>query len=317
MVDVRKRINYDLVSNEDILQTRVADPLFMDRDIISEDLVGIHTFKPRVILNKPIYIGQAVLDNSKLEMYELYYYVLKPCPLVNDMRILGGDTDSFFLQLRTSTRLSLDDIFQHLKEFLDSSNYKNEHQLFTEKNKAKLGCFKDETAGRLIKEMICLRPKMYSMLFVDQDAMTTKQIKRAKGIAKPVVKTFRHQAYQTAFHDKSESYVDMKFLQSKSHTMKTTTTRKRGLSAWEDKRCWVSENESLPYGSSLSSVTWNCPVKMQKREVPKSGDVTTDEPRDRKTRADRISTSASSVSFKKYMYIYKSAELYKASHFTG
>ena len=276
MEDVRKRIKYDLVNDEQILQTRIADPLFMDRDIISDDLVGIHIFKPRVILNKPIYIGQAVLDNSKLEMYELYYYTLKPCPLVHDMRILGGDTDSFFLQLRTGTHVLLDDFYKYFKDYLDSSNYKKEHPLFTEANRAKLGCFKDETAGRLISEILCLRPKMYSMLFADQDASTIKQIKRAKGIAKALVKTFRHQNYQDAFHNKIECYVEMTCLRSKTHTLSTHKTRKRGLSAWDDKRCWLSENESLPYGSSLSSVTWECPAKQRKKDVPASGDIQED-----------------------------------------
>ena len=273
MEDVRKRIVYELVNDSQKAQQRIADPLFMDRDIISDDLVGIHTFKPRTILNKPIYIGQAVLDNSKLEMYELYYYTLKPCPLVHDMRILGGDTDSFFLQLRTSTEIMLDDIFDYFKDYLDSSNYQQNHRLFTEQNKAKLGCFKDETAGRLISEIIHLRPKMYSMLFADQDPTTTGQIKRAKGIVKALVKTFNHQLYQDAFHHKIESYVEMVFLQSKQHTMQTKKTRKRGLSAWDDKRCWLAENESLPYGSSLSTHTWSIPVKRMCIELPISGDI--------------------------------------------
>ena len=54
MEDVRKRIKYDLVSDEQILQTRVADSLYMDRDIISDNSVGVHIFKLCVILNKPI-----------------------------------------------------------------------------------------------------------------------------------------------------------------------------------------------------------------------------------------------------------------------
>ena len=273
MEDVRKRIVYDFVNNEQDLERCVSNPLFMDRDIISDDLVGIHRFKPKVVLDKPIFIGQAVLDNSKLEMYELYYYTLKPCPLINELRLLGGDTDSFFLQIRTSVQHSLNDIFKYLETYLDSSNYARDHPLFHENNKAKLGCFKDETGGRLIQEMILLRPKMYSMLFADQDPTTVKQIKRAKGIAKPVVKLFRHQKYRDAFHQQRESVEEMKLLQSKQHTIRSTICRKRGLSAWEDKRCWLSANNSLPYGSSLSAITNSCPLKRLKMDLPTSGDI--------------------------------------------
>ena len=39
----------------------------------------------------------------------------------------------------------------------------------------------------------------------------------------------------------------MTILHSKQHTIQTTTFKKRALSACEDKRCWLSENESLPH----------------------------------------------------------------------
>ena len=191
------------------------------------------------------------------------------------MRILGGGTDSFFLEIRTGTNVLLDDFYKFFKEYLDTSNCDKEHALFIKANRAKLGCFKDETAGRFISEILCLRPKMYSMLFADQDASTFKQIKRAKGITKPLVKTLRRQLYQDAFHNKTESYVEMTSLRSKTHTLSTYKTGKRGLSAWEDKRCRLSENESLPYGSSLSSVIWECSAKRRKKDIPASGDVHT------------------------------------------
>ena len=116
----------------------------------------------------------------------------------------------------------------------------------------------------------------YTMLLIDMTLNAVAcvlKFKRTKGIAKPLVKTFRHQLCQDAFHNKTESYVEMTSLRSKTHTLSTHKTRKRGLSAWEDKRCWLSENESLPYGSSLSSVTWECSAKRRKKDVPASGDV--------------------------------------------
>ena len=47
------------------------------RHIINDKLVGIEKIKSVVLLNKPIYVGMAILDLSKLHMYKFYYDVLK------------------------------------------------------------------------------------------------------------------------------------------------------------------------------------------------------------------------------------------------
>ena len=64
--------------------------------------------------------------------------------------------------------------------------------MYSTVNKAKLGCFKDDTAGQMLEEIILLRPKMYrSMKYKD----TPRSIKRAKGISKHVVKNMKHEHY--------------------------------------------------------------------------------------------------------------------------
>ena len=40
--------------------------------------MAIEIEKTKVYLNKPIYIGQSILDISKTLMYEFYYNYLKP-----------------------------------------------------------------------------------------------------------------------------------------------------------------------------------------------------------------------------------------------
>ena len=265
MEDVRKRINYKLVTDEDKFQKLARSPFFHDRDIITEDLVGVHMLKPKVTLDKPIFIGQAVLDYSKLEMYQLYYKILPQCPLIKKLQLVG-DTDSFFLTIATDTHITLSDVFNNLAQHIDTSNYPPSHALYSAVNKAKLGCFKDETAGQTLEEMILLRPKMYSMKYKDTDT----SIKRAKGISKHIVKSMRHNLYREAFEEQKTTRVQMTILRSQQHTIQTTTFNKRALSAWEDKRLWLSDNESLPHGHVDS------PVPMLKRRrvlLPESGDV--------------------------------------------
>ena len=267
MEDVRKRINYKLVTDEHKLYKLACSPLFHDRDIITQDIVGVHMLKAKVTLNKPVFVGQAVLDYSKLEMYHLYYKILPQCPLIKQLQLVGGDTDSFFLTIATDTNITLTDVFNSLAQYIDTSNYPPSHPLYSTVNKAKLGCFKDETAGQTLEEMILLRPKMYSMKYKHSNTC----IKRAKGISKHIVKNnIRHDTYREAFEEKKTTHVQMTILRSKNHTIQTTTFNKRALSAWDDKRCWVSENESFPHGHVDS------PMPMAKRRrivLPVSGDV--------------------------------------------
>ena len=90
MEDVRKRIDFRLITSFDRLEKLTSSPLFVDNTIFSDSVVGVHMFKDKVILDKPVYIGQAVLDYSKLEMYNLFYNVLKTCPLLNKVDLVKG-----------------------------------------------------------------------------------------------------------------------------------------------------------------------------------------------------------------------------------
>ena len=266
MEDVRKRMNYKLVNDEHKLEKLVASPLFLDRDIIDEEIVGVKMIKSEVELCKPIYIGQAVLDYSKLEMYKLFYEIIRPCPLIRQARLMGGDTDSFFLALTTHKDLNFDEVWKSLRKYFDSSNYKSTHPLYSLDNKAKLGCFKDEAAGKEIEEMVLLRPKMYSMKYKGVD----DSIKRAKGISKCIVRNLSHEQYYLAYRNKRITYANMTILKSNQHTVTTHSFRKRALSAFEDKRCWVSHNTSLPHGHPQTNIP---PPKRIKLSLPSSGDM--------------------------------------------
>ena len=266
MEDVRHRIDYRLLTRWDQVERLSSSPLFVDIDIFSESVVGVHMFKSKVVLDKPIFIGQAVLDFSKLEMYNLYYNILCQCPLIRQPDLVGGDTDSFFLALHCAQNIKLTDIFSYLKQYFDSSNYPKDHPLYSIDNKAKLGCFKDEASGKVIEEMILLRPKMYSMKYLGQDA----GIKRAKGISRHLVASTSHSTYREAFLSQNETSYQMTILRSQLHSIETVSFRKRGLSAWEDKRCWLDANSSVPHGSYLSG------LPSKRRRVfppPASGDV--------------------------------------------
>lgn len=78
MESVRRRINVVLIGNARQQRFQVTKPGFKRFEKFSDNLVGVELVKPMIELNKPIQVGAAILDLSKLLMYKFYYEVLKP-----------------------------------------------------------------------------------------------------------------------------------------------------------------------------------------------------------------------------------------------
>src|ERR1051325_6959475 len=188
MENLRKRQRVSIVqpiTDPKKYKKLTSDPSFKSRKIFSENLVAIHRRKTEVNLNRPTYIGMCVLDLSKLCMYQFYYDTLK-ARYGERVRLCYTDTDSLLVQIQT------DDINADLIDMADQfdfSDYPADHSvrqtLGEEKikaNKKTSGLFKDECNGIMIAEFIGLRPKMYSILKVGDDATNPKHgIRKAKG----------------------------------------------------------------------------------------------------------------------------------------
>ena len=78
MEDKRKHLDFEIVSDERRFMKCVNNPSFKRSHIINEDLVGVEKQKPKLKLDKPIFIGMSILDLSKQHMYKFYYDVMKP-----------------------------------------------------------------------------------------------------------------------------------------------------------------------------------------------------------------------------------------------
>ena len=128
------------------------------------DLVGIEMRKSRLLLNKPVYTGMIILENSKILMYDFFYNHLKK-EYGPRCELLYTDTYSLLLEIKT------DDVYKDIKSNenqYDTSDYPKEHPLHSNANNKVLGKMKDECAGTPIAECVCLRPKMYSILKADE-----------------------------------------------------------------------------------------------------------------------------------------------------
>jgi len=236
MENVRKRMRVDLVRGRTELQRfkrLVADPAFI-KDKEFDGLFAIHSVKSKVTLDKPIYTGLAVLDLSKLSMYDFYYNEIK-ARYGDKVKLLYTDTDSLVMLIETA------DIYEDMWEnsdLYDTSNYEEDfktskgHTLHSAKNKKVIGKFKDECGGHPIAEFVALRPKMYSFITADGE-----EEKRAKGVSRVVVRDdLRHASYLQCLREGKEQKHKMTQIRSDHHHLKICDTLKTSLSANDTKR---------------------------------------------------------------------------------
>ena len=72
--------------------------------------------------------------------------------------------------------------------------------------------------------------------------------KTAKGIQYCVRQALRHEEYVNVFKSQHELPCTVRRFQSTNHVVSTIELTKWALSATDNKRAWISGNESLPFG---------------------------------------------------------------------
>ena len=79
MENLRNRVDIKIVRSDETEKIRklVASPLYSRFEIFSNDMAGIEMRKSKLFLNKPVYTGMTILENSKILMYDFFYNVLK------------------------------------------------------------------------------------------------------------------------------------------------------------------------------------------------------------------------------------------------
>ena len=135
-------------------------PNFKSGTLLGPDLMSCEMGKVKVKMNKPVYLGQAILDLSKMIMYEFHYDYMKRKYGEDDLKLCYMDTDSLVYKIRTEDFYA--DIAEVVESRFDTSGYVPDRPLPVGKNKKVIGLMKDELGGKIMKEFISLRPKMYS-----------------------------------------------------------------------------------------------------------------------------------------------------------
>ena len=228
MENVRGRTNMELVHKEKRLKRITAKPNFNRVYIFNEDLVAAHCLSTKITLNKPIYVGFAILDLSKTLMYDFHYGYIKQ-KYGSNAQLCFTDTDSLLYDIKTQ------DIYRDMAEDadkFDTSDYPPDHFLHSITNKKVIGKMKDETASLPIKEFIGLRSKMYSMTYGDGIEKKT-----AKGIKQSTIRqNLRHAMYKDALFQEMVSQATMRVIRSLSHQLYSMVCNKKALSPFDDKR---------------------------------------------------------------------------------
>ena len=236
MENLRNRVDVRLVNTKEKLRKLVAKPNFKSRKIFNENLVSVHMKKTSLLMNKPIYLGMCILDLSKIIMYDFHYNYIKS-KYADKAKLLFTDTDSLMYEIQTEDFYK--DISGDVKDRFDTSDYPENHPsgIPTGENKKVLGMMKDEVAGKIIKEFVGLRSKLYS--FVMDDGGETK---KCKGIKKQVVESsIRHEHYKTCLTTGKELLRKQNILRSYDHEVYTEEVNKVALSALDDKRHILSD----------------------------------------------------------------------------
>ena len=229
MENVRKHRNIKLVTTEEKYLHMVMKPNFKSRVLFGETLMGCEMGKIKVVMNKLVYLGQAILDLSKIVMYEFHYDYMIP-KYSNRLKLCYMDTDSLVYHIRTEDFYT--DITDDVQTRFDTSLYIPDRPLPVGLNKKVIGLMKDELGGKIMTEFVALRPKLdpYKMLDGSED-------KKCKGIKKCVVKkTLTFEDYKTCLFNNSTEYRSQLMFRSAKHEVHTIKVNKVALSWEDDKR---------------------------------------------------------------------------------
>ena len=263
MENVPNHRDIKLVTKNQKRNKLVSEPNYHTSKHFLEDLMAIEMRKTKVVMSKPVYLGQAILDISKTLMYEFWYDYLKP-KYGDKVKLCYMDTDNFIVHIETED--FYEDIASNVDKWFDTSAYNedNNRPLPIGKNKKVIGKFKDEMNGKIMIENYNARAKTYAFKLDDD-----KETKRAKGTKKCVIKK------DLTFENYKESVLKNKIImrsqlrfKSDHHNVYTEEIDKIAISSNDDRRLQTFDGiTTYPIGTNAFKV---CESEMlaKRKDVP-------------------------------------------------
>ena len=238
MENIGKHRNIKLVNDEEEYLRNVMRPNFKSGTLLGPDLMGCEMGKIKVVMNKPVYLGQAISDLSKTIMYEFHYDYMKRKYTGNKLTLCYMDTDSLIYSIKTEDFYK--DIADNVETRFDTSGYVPDRPLPIGLNKKVIGLMKDELGGDIMREFVSLRPKMYSY------KVGTSEPKKCKGIKKCVAKNMiSFDDYKKCLFSRGQTHRSQLLFRSCKHEFKTLEVNKLALSREDDKRIYHKWSSKL------------------------------------------------------------------------
>ena len=188
--NVRKQREIKLIVTDERRKKLVSEPNYASCTAFSDHLMAVEMRKTRVLIDKPILVGQAILDKSKELMYEFFYDYLKP-KYQNKIKLRYMDTDSFILDIKTAD--FFEDTKEDLEKWFDTSNYHKDMMLPEEYAKNAnadekvVGKMKKELGKGHMSEFLAVSPKVYAYQQVHVDKHLQK-IKKLEALVNQLLK---------------------------------------------------------------------------------------------------------------------------------
>ena len=243
MENIRNRVDVRLVNDRKKVEKLFAKPNLKHWTTFDENLIAVHLKRTKLVFNKPVYCGMAILDLSKTLIYDFHYKYIKP-KYGEKAKLLFTDTDSLCYEIETEDFYK--DISNDVEDNFDTSNFPKDHPsgIPVGKNKKVPGMMKDEAGGRIIKGFIGLRAKLYSYRVFEG-----KEEKKCKGIKKSVIKkNISYEDYEECLFTEIPQMRKMNVIRSRGHEIFSETVNKITLSANDDKRIMKDKISTMALG---------------------------------------------------------------------
>ena len=227
ITNLEKRVQVRFVTKENHLQNDINSPLFKSADIINSKLVQTNKMYRTRRINSPYPLGATILELSKLTLFRWHYNFFQKKFGSDNIELCLTDTDSLLYFIQT------EDVYKDImnEDNFDFSNYPREHAAFSNSNKGKLFCMKDEVGGKPIKSFLGLRAKSYSIEFAD----STRKIS-GKGIPRNKLSKITHGDMMTTLFEEKQSTVKSRHIRSFKHKLYNIQQEKLALSPFDNKR---------------------------------------------------------------------------------
>ena len=188
-------------------------------------------------MNKPVYLGQAILDLSKTLMYEFHYDYMRP-KYGSKANLCYIYTDSFVYEIGAEDLYR--GIAKDVKKRFDTSGYSKDDNrpLPIGENKKVIGLMKDELGGKIMTEFVAVRAKMYAYRNIGKDVeesccKDTKKCVFSEGLTVD--------DYKTCLFDGETIYRGQMLFENKKHEVYTVNKHKIALNRDDDKRLVLAD----------------------------------------------------------------------------